>query len=113
MLLIDGNRFIALLRHRPHLRDQGDGRFRSIAAASVLAKTHRDALMQALHAAHPALRLGGEQGLPHGGPPPAIAAHGPTVWHPPQLRRCCPRRAGSSNTTVCKRHQQWRGARAA
>lgn len=48
LLLIDGNRFKAYLGI-PHVcMIKGDGRFRSIAAASILAKTHRDAYMEML-----------------------------------------------------------------
>ena len=58
----------------------------SVAAASVLAKVERDGLMVGHHADHPAVRLGGQQGLrragAHGGaaasraehPPPAVVA---------------------------------------
>lgn len=49
LLLIDGNRF----KPYPGIPHQcivkGDGKFAAIAAASILAKTHRDAYMQALH----------------------------------------------------------------
>jgi ribonuclease HII len=52
-LLIDGNRF----HPHPHIPHQcfikGDATFASIAAASVLAKTHRDAFMMELHEAFP------------------------------------------------------------
>ena len=44
---------------------KGDARFASIAAASVLAKTHRDAYMLELHAAFPSVRLGCQCGLSH------------------------------------------------
>lgn len=52
-LLIDGNRF----KPYPDLPHQcivkGDGKYASIAAASILAKTYRDEFMQQLHAAFP------------------------------------------------------------
>nr|WP_294905452.1 ribonuclease HII [uncultured Lacibacter sp.] len=49
LLLIDGNRFIQYKRipHRTFIK--GDGRFASIAAASILAKTYRDEYMLQLH----------------------------------------------------------------
>jgi len=49
LLLIDGNRFKAYknIKHRCIIK--GDGLYASIAAASVLAKTYRDAYMQQLH----------------------------------------------------------------
>ncbi len=52
-LLIDGNRFkkYSSIPHRCIIK--GDGLFLSIAAASVLAKTHRDAHMKLLHQEFP------------------------------------------------------------
>ena len=49
LLLIDGNRFkrYAGIDHVTIVK--GDGKYLSIAAASVLAKTHRDELMKKLH----------------------------------------------------------------
>lgn len=80
-LLIDGNRFIAYpgITHSCHIK--GDGRFRSIAAASVLAKTHRDALMRALHEAHPAYGWAINKGYPTLDHRAAIARFGPTPHH--------------------------------
>jgi len=52
-LLIDGNRF----KPYPDIPHQciikGDGKYASIAAASILAKTYRDEFMQQIHAAFP------------------------------------------------------------
>lgn len=47
-LLIDGNRFTPYLDLKFECIIKGDGRFLSIAAASVLAKTYRDGLMSSL-----------------------------------------------------------------
>lgn len=49
VLLIDGNRFTPYKTIRHHCIIKGDGLFASIAAASVLAKTHRDEYMVRLH----------------------------------------------------------------
>ncbi|MBL7723370.1 MAG: ribonuclease HII [Chitinophagaceae bacterium] len=49
LLLIDGNRFTKYKRTPHQCFVKGDGRFASIAAASVLAKTYRDEWMQQLH----------------------------------------------------------------
>lgn len=49
LLLIDGNRFTAYGKTKHHCIIKGDGIFSSIAAASVLAKTYRDAYMENLH----------------------------------------------------------------
>lgn len=52
-LLIDGNRF----KPYPHLSHEcivkGDGKYASIAAASILAKTYRDEFMKQLHTSFP------------------------------------------------------------
>ena len=49
LLLIDGNRFIAYKKIPHQCFVKGDGRFASIAAASILAKTYRDEYMYQLH----------------------------------------------------------------
>lgn len=52
-LLIDGNRF-KKYKEIPHTCIiQGDGKYKSIAAASILAKTYRDDLMDELHEQFP------------------------------------------------------------
>jgi ribonuclease HII len=53
LLLIDGNRFKPYPAIPHHCIVKGDGKFASIAAASILAKTHRDAYMQELHEQFP------------------------------------------------------------
>ena len=52
-IIIDGNYFIPYKKvpHKCHVK--GDGKFLSIAAASILAKTYRDEYMQQLHKEHP------------------------------------------------------------
>lgn len=49
LLLIDGNRFATFNNIPHHCIVKGDGIYASIAAASVLAKTHRDEYMLTLH----------------------------------------------------------------
>ena len=52
-IAVDGNRFKPF-REIPHTTEiKGDGRFLHIAAASILAKTHRDELMEKLHLEYP------------------------------------------------------------
>lgn len=53
LLLIDGNRFIPYKKVPHQCFVKGDGRFASIAAASILAKTWRDAYMHRLHEEFP------------------------------------------------------------
>ncbi len=54
LLLIDGNRFTPYLGIAHQCIVQGDANYASIAAASILAKTHRDAYMKQLHEEYPA-----------------------------------------------------------
>lgn len=53
LLLIDGNRFHAYQNVRHECIIKGDGKFLSIAAASVLAKTYRDEYMFKIHHEYP------------------------------------------------------------
>jgi ribonuclease HII len=53
LLLIDGNRFKEYQSIRHECIIKGDAKYLSIAAASVLAKTHRDELMQKLANQYP------------------------------------------------------------
>lgn len=53
LLLIDGNRFSPYLGIPHECIIQGDGKYAAIAAASILAKTHRDEYMLQLHQHHP------------------------------------------------------------
>ena len=52
-VLVDGNRFKPWKEVPYRCEIKGDGRFWAIAAASVLAKTARDAYMEDLHQTHP------------------------------------------------------------
>ena len=53
LLLVDGNRFKQYLNINHECIVKGDGKYASIAAASILAKTYRDEYMQQLHAEFP------------------------------------------------------------
>lgn len=80
-LLIDGNRFKPYQALPYSCIVKGDGKFLSIAAASVLAKTHRDSLMCRLAEVHK--HYGWEQnaGYPTKQHREGIAAHGITEYH--------------------------------
>lgn len=52
-ILVDGNRFKPFGKIPHTTMVKGDSRFVSIAAASILAKTHRDELMEKLHIEYP------------------------------------------------------------
>jgi ribonuclease HII len=53
LLLIDGNRFIPYQKIAHQCIVKGDGKYSSIAAASILAKTYRDEFMMRLHEQYP------------------------------------------------------------
>ncbi|HKR03436.1 MAG TPA: ribonuclease HII [Bacteroidia bacterium] len=52
-ILVDGNRFKPYKNILHHCIIEGDAKYKSIAAASVLAKTHRDEFMMQLHQRFP------------------------------------------------------------
>ncbi|MBC8173856.1 MAG: ribonuclease HII [Chitinophagales bacterium] len=81
LLLIDGNRFYKY-KNIPHkCFIKGDGRFSSIAAASVLAKTYRDRLMCALHNEFPFYNWKQNKGYPTLQHRTALVEYGETVYH--------------------------------
>jgi ribonuclease HII len=80
-LLIDGNRF-KKYQDLPHTTVvKGDGKYLSIAAASVLAKTYRDDYMLELHRQYPQYGWDGNKGYPTARHRAAIAQYGPTPYH--------------------------------
>lgn len=80
-LLIDGNRFIPYTGIAHTCLVKGDGRYRSIAAASILAKTHRDELMIRLHDDHPAYNWAVNKGYPTEDHREALMRYGPSIHH--------------------------------
>ena len=80
-LLVDGNRFPALLGFTHTCVIGGDGLYRNIAAASILAKTFRDEHMQALATAFPAYGWEQNAGYPTQSHRAAIRAHGASPHH--------------------------------
>ena len=83
-LLIDGNKFRPFGRFG--FKDyrtvvHGDATFASIAAASILAKTHRDAFMRELAAQFPEYGWDRNMGYPTPEHIDAIRRHGYTPWH--------------------------------
>ncbi len=80
-LLIDGNRFKPY-QDIPHTTVvKGDGKYLSIAAASVLAKTYRDDYMQSLHKQFPIYNWDHNKGYPTKKHRAAIAQYGTTPFH--------------------------------
>jgi ribonuclease HII len=80
-LLIDGNRFtpFPLIPHTCIIK--GDAKFLSIAAASILAKTYRDDLMEQLSEEFPQYKWQQNAGYPTIFHRKAIAEFGLTKWH--------------------------------
>jgi ribonuclease HII len=80
-LLIDGNRFIPYpgIPHTTIVK--GDGKYMSIAAASILAKTHRDEYMNHLSVEYPAYLWHENKGYPTNAHRNAIREHGTTPYH--------------------------------
>lgn len=81
LLLIDGNRFYKYRRTPHECVIKGDGIYASIAAASILAKTYRDAYMQSLHDEYPQYKWNTNKGYGTGEHRQAILAHGPSPYH--------------------------------
>lgn len=80
-LLIDGNRFKEY-RNLPHTTIiKGDGKYLSIAAASILAKTYRDDYMNRIHEEYPSYGWDRNKGYPTKEHRSAIATHGITPYH--------------------------------
>ncbi len=86
LLLIDGNRFnpYPFIQHLCVVK--GDSKFASIAAASVLAKTCRDELMEKLAADFPDYLWQQNAGYPTKAHRKAIEAIGPSPWHRKSFR---------------------------
>ena len=80
-LLIDGNRF-KKYQDVPHTTVvKGDGKYLSIAAASILAKTYRDDYMKALHEEYPYYDWSSNKGYPTKKHRAAIREYGTTPYH--------------------------------
>lgn len=80
-VIVDGNKFHPWRDVPFTTYVKGDGRFGNIAAASILAKTHRDELMNNLHAQFPAYHWASNKGYPTTDHRVAIAAYGATPHH--------------------------------
>lgn len=81
LLLIDGNRFTPYKTIQHKCIIKGDGKFMSIAAASILAKTHRDEYMKAIHEKYPQYNWKQNKAYPTVAHRKAITAHGITPFH--------------------------------
>lgn len=80
-ILVDGNKFKALEDIPHECIIQGDGKFKAIAAASILAKTYRDEYMEKIHLEHPHFNWKQNKGYPTKAHRAVIAEKGPTKYH--------------------------------
>ena len=80
-LAIDGNRFVSHTGLPFKCIVKGDGKYANIAAASVLAKTHRDEYMLRLHEEYPHYGWDRNKGYPTKGHRLAIREYGLTPYH--------------------------------
>ena len=80
-IIVDGNKFkpYADIHHQTIVK--GDSKYMSIAAASVLAKTYRDEIMQALHAEFPVYDWNNNKAYPTPKHRAGIRKHGTTTYH--------------------------------
>ncbi|MDC3253238.1 ribonuclease HII, partial [Crocinitomicaceae bacterium] len=81
LLLIDGNRFNKYKKIKHECVIKGDGKFLSIAAASILAKTYRDEYMEKIHQEYPMYDWNKNKGYPTKNHRRAILKHGSCAHH--------------------------------
>lgn len=86
LLLIDGNRFIPYQKIPHQCFVKGDGRFASIAAASILAKTYRDEYMYRIHEEFPQYGWNRNKGYGTAVHRKAIEEHGLCCFHRKSFR---------------------------
>lgn len=80
-VIVDGNRFTPY-RDLPYTTIvKGDGKYQSIAAASILAKTFRDDYMDALAKEYPYYDWQSNKGYPTRAHREGIRLHGPSPYH--------------------------------
>jgi ribonuclease HII len=79
-VLVDGNRLPAL-KMPVEAIVKGDATVAAIAAASIIAKVHRDEVLAQLHEVHPAYGFAGHKGYPTPEHLAALRAHGACVEH--------------------------------
>ena len=85
-IIVDGNKFKPY-KDIPHACIiKGDGKYKSIAAASILAKTYRDAYMEELHIEYPMYHWNRNKGYPTKEHREAIRSYGSTIFHRKSFR---------------------------
>lgn len=81
LLLIDGNRFSPYFGIPHRCIVKGDGKIAAIAAASILAKTHRDEFMEKYHEKFPQYKWQENKGYPTAAHKAAIKKYGVCPLH--------------------------------
>ncbi|MFN5237866.1 MAG: ribonuclease HII [Bacteroidota bacterium] len=85
-VIVDGNRFRPYNGLPYECIVKGDGKYASIAAASILAKTWRDEAMRTLHQQYPQYGWIENKGYPTEAHREAIRSFGPSPWHRKSFR---------------------------
>ena len=83
LILVDGNKTLKDPELNSVAMVKGDARFKSIAAASILAKTYRDEYMEKQHELYPNYAWNVNKGYPTRAHRDAIREFGPTPLHRP------------------------------
>nr|WP_298924807.1 ribonuclease HII [uncultured Allomuricauda sp.] len=86
-IIVDGNRFKPYPSVGHECIIKGDGKFMSIAAASILAKTYRDEYMARIHEEFPMYNWKKNKGYPTKEHREAIRKHGLTKYHRKSFRQ--------------------------
>jgi len=86
-IIVDGNRFKAYPNIDHECIIKGDGKYMSIAAASVLAKTYRDEYMAKIHEEFPMYNWKKNKGYPTKEHREAIRKYGITKYHRKSFRQ--------------------------
>jgi len=85
-IIVDGNRFKPVGKIPFQTIIKGDGKYLSIAAASILAKTYRDAYMDRIHEEYPMYQWNKNKGYPTQEHREAIRQYGITPYHRKSFR---------------------------
>ncbi len=85
-IIVDGNRFTPYKEKEHHCIVKGDGKYQNIAAASILAKFHRDEFMSKISQKYPQYGWEKNFGYPTQYHREAIKKHGITEYHRKSFR---------------------------
>ncbi len=85
-IIVDGNRFKPFGKIPYECVIKGDGKYKEIAAASILAKTFRDSYMEEIHEEFPMYNWKKNKGYPTAEHREAIREFGPTSYHRKSFR---------------------------